>query len=190
MKKLKIGSLICSLVIILLAGCNSKPCPDCPRNFHKVNENIFRSAQPDEDEFESLHTIYGIRSVLNLRDSSRDRKIIDIINRKHLSPVITLYDFPLDTGNISADELYKILTVIRDAPKPLLVHCWLGSNRTGCVIAACRIVFENWSVEDAIAELEKPEYGHYKIFYSNIPALLRKTDWEKLKAEINVQQKD
>ena len=156
------------------------PHPQFPWNFHKVNENIYRSGQPDEDEFESLHTFNGLRSVLNLRDSSRSRKHISAINRKR-DNAITLYDIPLDTDEISEKDLYKILTVLRDAPKPVLIHCLLGSNRTGCAVAAYRIVFENWRVEDAILELMKPEYGHHKIFYPNISALLRKINWEKAK---------
>ena len=156
------------------------PHPQFPWNFHKVNENIYRSGQPDEDEFESLHTFNGLRSVLILRDSSRSRKHISAINRKR-DNAITLYDIPLDTDEISEKDLYKILTVLRDAPKPVLIHCLLGSNRTGCAVAAYRIVFENWRVEDAILELMKPEYGHHKIFYPNIAALLRKINWEKAK---------
>ena len=38
------------------------------------------------------------------------------------------------------------------------------------------LFFENWSVEDAIAELMQPQYGHHKHIYTNIPALLRKAD--------------
>ena len=164
------------------------PFPQFPKNFHKINENIFRSGQPDEDEFESLCTFYGLRSVLNLRESNSDKKMINAVNKRHSAPAVTLYNVPLDTGKISETDLYKILTVIRDAPKPLLIHCWLGSNRTGCAVAAYRIVFENWSVEKNIAELNKPEYGHYKLFYSNIPELLRKVDWQKIKVKVNMPQ--
>ena len=158
------------------------PYPQFPKNFHKVNENIYRSGQPDEDEFFSLYTFNGIRSVLNLRGIS-NKDEINAVNRKWKNG-ITLYEIPLDTGNISEDALYKILSVIRDAPKPLLIHCWHGSNRTGCAVAAYRIAFENWSVEDAISELTKPEYGHLQNFYSNIPELLRKADWRKIKAAV------
>ncbi|MBO5765101.1 MAG: dual specificity protein phosphatase family protein, partial [Lentisphaeria bacterium] len=158
------------------------PYPQFPKNFHKVNENIYRSGQPDEDEFFSLYTFNGIRSVLNLRGVS-DKDEINAVNRKWKNG-ITLYEIPLDTGNISEDALYKILSVIRDAPKPLLIHCWHGSNRTGCAVAAYRIAFENWSVEDAISELTKPEYGHLQNFYSNIPELLRKADWRKIKTAV------
>lgn len=163
------------------------PYPNYPENFHKVNENIYRSGQPNEDEFFSLYTFNGIRSVLNLRGTS-DKDEIDAVNFRR-EEKITLYEIPLDTGNITEDVLYKILSVIRDAPKPLLIHCRQGSNRTGCVVAAYRITFENWSVEDAIAELMKPEYGHFKNFYSNIPELLRKADWKKIRATILKKEK-
>ena len=164
------------------------PYPNYPKNFHKVCENLYRSGQPDEDEFESLHTFNGIRSVLNLRENNSDKDEIDAVN-KRWNHAITLYEIPLDTGKITEEDLYKILTVIRDAPKPLLIHCWHGSDRTGCAVAAYRIVFENWSVEDAISELMKPEYGHHKNIYTNIPELLRKTDWKKIRKNILNKEK-
>ena len=164
------------------------PYPQIPKNFHKVSENLYRSGQPDEDELESLHTFNGIRSVLNLRENNSDQDKIAAIN-KRWNNAITLYEIPLDTGSITEDDLYKILTVVRDAPKPLLIHCWHGSDRTGCAVAASRIVFENWSVEDAVSELMKPEYGHHKNIYTNIPELLRKADWQKIKATIFKKEK-
>ena len=36
---------------------------------------------------------------------------------------------------------------------PVLVHCWHGSDRTGCVCASHRIIFSGWSREQANAEL-------------------------------------
>ena len=159
------------------------PFPQYPKNFYQVSKDIYRSGQPDEDEFESLYTFDGIRSVLNLRKKISDKGEIEAVNRKWKN-AYNLYEVPLETGNISEQDLYKILEVLRDAPKPLLIHCWQGSNRTGCAVAAYRIVFENWSVEDAVEELMKPEYGHHKYLYKNIPALFRKADWNKIKAKI------
>jgi protein-tyrosine phosphatase len=159
------------------------PFPQIPKNFHQVSENIYRSNQPDDEEFESLYTFNGIRSVLNLREYNSNKDEIRTVNRKW-NNAVKLYEIPLDTGKIKEEDLYKILTVIRDAPKPLLIHCWHGSYRTGCAVAAYRIVFENWSVEEAVAELMKSEYGHHKRIYTNIPKLLRSADWKKIKSTI------
>ena len=113
------------------------PFPQNPKNFHKVNDNLYRSGQPENDEFESLHTFHGIRSILNLRENHSDQEDVEAVNQKY-DGAIKLYEIPLDTGNITVDDLIRILTVVRDAPKPLLIHCWHGSDRTGCAVAACR----------------------------------------------------
>ena len=191
MKNIRFRILLCFLAMILQTGCCSKcksPHPDLPENFHKVSENIYRSGQPDADEFESLYTIYGIRSVLNLRKFFSDKDEIDAVNRKWNNALV-LYEIPLLSSTITENDLCRILTVIRDARKPLLIHCYHGSNRTGSAISAYRIVFENRSIEDAIRELHTPEYGHSKMFYSNIGKLLRKADWQKIKTTVLNQQK-
>ena len=172
------------LMILILCGCSTSPYPG---NFHKVNENLYRSNQPDAAEFEYMYKRNGIRSVLNLRENNSDKDAVDAVNRK-IKNALTLYELPLDTGNITEEDLYKILTIVRDAPKPLLIHCWHGSDRTGCAVAASRITFENWRVEDAITELMTPAYGHHRWIYTNIPALLRKADWKKIKAEILIRK--
>ena len=73
---------------------------------------------------------------------------------------------------------------LKNAPKPILIHCRHGSDRTGAIVAACRIVFENWPEEQAVAELKDPKFGHHTTLYKNIPQLIRKTDWEKIRYKI------
>ena len=154
-----------------------------PVNFHQVTSEIFRSGQPETEELIALAESHKLRSILNLRKFHSDRRKVAAANAQLPVP-LKLYEIPLNTGSINEAHLLRILTVIRDAPKPLLIHCWHGSDRTGCAVAAYRIVFENWSVENAIAELMKPEYGHHKTIYTNIPALLRSANWKKIKAQI------
>ena len=175
-------ALVSGCTVLPEANANRSVVKKSPKNFYVVNKNIYRSGQPSEEEFASLHVHHGVRSVLNLRMLHSDKKLIDAVNRRW-PDAIKLYEVQLLSGFISEADLCKVLTVIREAPKPLLIHCLHGSNRTGCTVAASRIIFDNWSVEAAIAELSKPEYGHSKI-YRNIPKLLRKTDWTKVKSTI------
>lgn len=158
------------------------PHPKLPKNFFQVDKELYRSGQPDEDEFETLYSFHNIRSVLNLRKDRSDKEDIKAINQIRKNP-IALYELSLKTGKITEHDLIQILRIIRKAPKPLLIHCWQGSNRTSCAVAAYRIAFQNWTVEDAIEELMKPEYGHHKWMFRNIPALLRSADWKKIKQE-------
>ena len=52
----------------------------------------------------------------------------------------------------------------------VLVHCYHGSDRTGATIAMYRIIFENWSIEDAVKEMKQGGYG-YHIIWKNIDHL-------------------
>lgn len=172
--------LICLLsLVFLLNACQSQPEKTAyPKNFHKVNGDIFRSGQPDADEMAFLFLTEGIRSVLNLRDNHNDEDEVGTLDIKR-------FDIPLSAGSIMEDDLVRILQTVQSAPKPILVHCWHGSDRTGAAVAACRIVLEGWPVEQAVSELMDPEYGHHKTLYKNIPELLRKADWDRIKKEVN-----
>ena len=115
--------------------------------------------------------------MLNLRESHSDR---DEIGKLKLE----LYEIPLAAGSITEADLVRILRTVRQAPKPILIHCWHGSDRTGAAVAACRIVFENWSVDQAVDELLDSQYGHHETLYKNIAELIRKADWARIRKEV------
>lgn len=173
------GLLIClSAAFFLLTACRTATEETAyPKNYHRVNADIRRSGQPDAHEMAFLFTVEGIRSVLNLRDHHDDEDEIGRLD-------IRRFDIPLSAGSITEDDLVRILLTVKRAPKPVLIHCLHGSDRTGAAVAACRIVLEGWSVEQAVSELMEPEYGHHRTLYKNIPELLRKADWDRIRNEV------
>ena len=140
------------------------------KNFHQVNPEIYRSSQPDKQQMQTIVEIYGIKSVINLREYHSD-----VDETANLS--VKLYEVPLAAGDLSEEDLRKVLQIMQKAPKPLLVHCMHGSDRTGAVIAAYRIACENYPVEKAIDELKNERFGHHKYTYPNIEHLLRSIKW-------------
>lgn len=152
---------------------------ELPRNFHEVDaENrIFRSAQPDREEFRELER-RGFRTILNLRNFHSDRRKIRGLQLREC-PV------PCNAGSVAEADLDRALRILRDEPKPLLIHCWHGSDRTGTVVAAFRIVFNGWEVETAIEEMCRPQYGHHAGIYDNLPELLRSIDWGRMHARLS-----
>jgi protein tyrosine/serine phosphatase len=66
----------------------------------------------------------------------------------------------------------------------VLVHCWHGSDRTGIVVAAYRIVFQNWNVEEAEKEFRDERFGYHEFWYKNLLKLLRETDWDAMRTRI------
>lgn len=126
------------------------------------------SGQPGDDGFKALEKL-GLKSVLNLREYHSDDD-----EAKHTAP--HLYRFKLAVGKVSQEDLINCLLIIHHAPKPILIHCWHGSDRTGIVCAAYRIVMQNWSPEKALAELLDERFGHHRTYYSNLAELIRSTD--------------
>ena len=145
-------------------------------NLHRVNTKLYRSAQPTPQGFSNLRTL-GVRSVLNLREYHRD-------TRKARHTDLHLMAYPVAAGQVTAADVENCLKLLADAPKPALVHCWHGSDRTGIVVAAWRIVYENRSVEEAEAEFRNDRYGHHEFWYGNLVELLRSTDWDAMRERL------
>lgn len=173
--------------VMALAACSeSTPVPtqerpvharqvhrDGVKNLHCICDDLYRSGQPDEDGFSALEKL-GIRSVLNLREYHKD-------TRKARHTGLHLMAYPVAAGEVTAADIENCLRLIKDAPKPVLVHCWHGSDRTGIVVAAYRIVFQGWSVEAAENEFCDDAYGHHEFWYGNLVKLLRNTDWQAMR---------
>tara|TARA_B100000780_G_scaffold207610_1_gene147907 strand:- start:928 stop:1164 length:237 start_codon:yes stop_codon:yes gene_type:complete len=78
------------------------------------------------------------------------------------------------------------LKVVKQAENPILIHCWHGSDRARVITAAYRIIFENWSKEQAIEELRKPEFGYHEKCYPNLINLLTNLDVQKIRNELGI----
>jgi protein-tyrosine phosphatase len=68
------------------------------------------------------------------------------------------------------DEVLKALRDLRRSTKkaPTLLHCENGSDRTGLITALYRIIYEDWSPAQAVAELEEPRFGFHYWYWSAI----------------------
>ncbi|VTR21330.1 Protein tyrosine/serine phosphatase [Serratia fonticola] len=78
----------------------------------------------------------------------------------------------INAAVINDDIVVAALREIRFALKPVLVHCWHGSDRTGLVVAMYRLVFENADKPAVLAELRKPEHGYHEKYYAGLRAIL------------------
>ena len=146
-------------------------------NVHKISDELFRSGQPGPKGFTELER-YGIRTVLNLREYHKDTK-------KAAHTKLHLVAYPVAASDMTVTHIENCLRIIANSPKPVLVHCWHGSNRTGIIVAAYRIVYQGWSVEEAEKEFRDDTYGHHEFWYKNLVSLLRNTDWEAVKKRLN-----
>lgn len=145
-------------------------------NLHKVNDQLYRSAQPSAADFKALEK-FGIKTVLNLRANHDD-------NDEAKGCSLKLNRVEVNTWNISEEEVVEALAVLSDPENgPVLVHCQHGADRTGLVCAMYRIVNQGWSKEKAIDELKNGGYGFHAT-WKNIPKFIEQADPEKLKKAV------
>jgi protein tyrosine phosphatase (PTP) superfamily phosphohydrolase (DUF442 family) len=123
-------------------------------NFHVVSPGlVYRSAQMDAAGLTEAIQEHGIRSILNLRGVNADAWYsVETNTSQQLG--VAHYDFKLSAGQeLTDEEMEQILTTIGNAPKPLLIHCKSGADRTGLVGALYLYSVEGKSAESANHEL-------------------------------------
>jgi protein tyrosine/serine phosphatase len=123
-------------------------------NFHRVNERLYRGAQPKEGGVRRLKAL-GIETIINLRGPN-DLTRAEAAEAQALG--IHYYNIPLDgVGRPSDAHINQALALIDAARGPVFVHCKHGEDRTGTLIAVYRISHDRWTAEEAIAEARR--YG-------------------------------
>lgn len=145
-------------------------------NFYQVAPDLYRSGQPSAEQMKALEKM-GVKTILSLRQFNSDDK-------EAQGTAFNLYRVPVNAGRIKDKHIIEALKIIHNAPKPVLVHCWHGSDRTGAVVAMYRIVFEDWSKQAAIDELMQPQYGHHQRTYRNIPEYIKQADVEAIRRAV------
>lgn len=146
------------------------------KNFYQVSPDVYRSGQPKPTQMAELEK-RGFKSILNLRSLNSDNDEASATN-------LQLFHIKMSAGSFNDQQMIEALKIIHYAPKPLLVHCWHGSDRTGAVIAMYRIVLQDWPKQAAIDELMQPQFGHHKTIYANIPRYIANADIEMLRAKV------
>ncbi len=147
------------------------------KNLYKINDSLYRSEQPTKSGMKELETL-GIITVLNFRNHHNDKDEVCKTN-------LIVERIILNTNKISYADIVQSLKIIQHSKKPILIHCLHGSDRTGCMIAAYRMVFNNYTKEQAIAELIDPKFGYHQTWFPNIIELLNGLDVEWMKKELN-----
>jgi tyrosine-protein phosphatase SIW14 len=120
-------------------------------DFAQVTPTLYRGGQPRRQAFELLAKL-GIQIVVDLRgDRDAEREEVARLGMEYV-PMHWQCSFPKD--HIFAD----FIELIRKNPgKKIFIHCRVGDDRTGMMIAAYRMAEEGWSAERAREEMEK--YG-------------------------------
>ena len=187
-KKLRILYKISVLLIILSISTTtlsqSRPASwaikkDIPPfyNLYSINDSVYRSEQPNSTGMRKLDSI-GFKTIINLRNLRSDKY-------EALNTHLKLIHVPINTWTINYEEMVKGIKEIMNAPKPVLVHCKHGSDRTGCIIAGYRIAVQGWNKVDAINEFRLGGFGFHEEWFENIIKLLENINENELRKDCN-----
>ncbi len=98
----------------------------------------------------------GIRTVINLRSGQdgveREKRVVEGLGMRFVNIALRGYHSPSD------ENIRKALAELDEATRtkaPAFVHCKLGRDRTGTVIACYRIARQGWGNAEALREAKK-----------------------------------
>jgi protein tyrosine/serine phosphatase len=122
-------------------------------NFHKVNERLYRGAQPQKGGLKKLAEM-GITTIINLRGEDQNT-----LAEQQEAKALGLNYYALPMGGLSRPTDKQVEQALAIINKPengvVFVHCKHGADRTGVIIACYRMTRENHSAEQAKEEAEK-----------------------------------
>lgn len=126
-------------------------------NLNIISDNLYRGAQPTAEGFKALKKM-GVKTVVSLRAGDSDKKLIGATG-------LAYENIPCRVWRIKDENVAKFLKIATDTARhPVFLHCEHGSDRTGIMCAAYRIVIQGWTKDDAIKEMKEGGYGYHAIW--------------------------
>lgn len=156
-------------------------------NFHEILPGeLYRSAQPTPSQLADYITRYGIKTVINLRGpSQREWYKGEVATAERLSA--RHVDFQMSVRRqLTPDESQRLIALMRDAPKPILIHCLAGADRTG--LASVIYLQQIANVDEDTAEWQlSPIYGHINLPF--LEAYAMDETWEGLEQLLGIESR-
>ena len=140
-----------SIALLLASSCTG---------FREVVPGVYRSPQPGEDQLARRIARYDIQCVVCLRGGAS----ADASERAALGQNVTFHNVPLSAMRRPRPEaLLELWRIAREAPRPLLLHCRAGADRTG-LAAALLVLHDTGDLDAARGELAMLPHGHLGAF--------------------------
>ncbi len=133
-------------------------------NFWKVDDQVYRGAQPSEAGFQSLAKL-GVKTVVDLRlageeshSKAEEQRIVEAAGMKYVSAPMEGMHTPAN------DQVSRVLSILQDpAAGPVFLHCQRGADRTGALIACYRIGHDGWENKKALNEARSLGMSWYQV---------------------------
>ncbi len=132
-------------------------------NAGRINEHLYRGAQPKPQGFQALHKL-GIGIVVDLHNigaqQDKEQREVESLGMRYVAIPLSSTHRPSDE---QAAEFLKIL--LYNPGERIFVHCNLGADRTGVMIGAYRMSVQNWTPRQAMSEMRAFHFHHLWLPY-------------------------
>lgn len=176
------------LAICAVGACGYLGFLQLSGNFHTVIAGEFyRSAQPSAKQLQKYVVEHGIKTVINLRGASDSSKWYrdEIATAKALG--LRHIDFRMSSSDIVTSEVAdRLIEIMKTAPKPILIHCKAGADRSGIVSAIYSRSIAGWNEENAERQLSV-YFGHIGIPHLSSTHAMDQS-WETLEDHLDRQR--
>ena len=156
LKLKRAGKILLLATLLLVAGTGAYAVYlVAEHNLHVVaTGQIYRSSRMSSEALAEVVQTHGLKSVLTLIGTNRAEG--DTLQRLG----VAYFGYSLsDQREVTDEQMEKILATIYRAPKPLLIHCKAGADRTGLVAALYHYGIEGQPAVVADGDLTI-RYGH------------------------------
>ena len=149
---------------ILAAGATYLGLQYLGGNFHTVVAGeLYRSGQPTPGRLRHYVHEAGIRTVINLRGRNSGTAWYDAEIAESARLGVTHVDFAMsasrELNGLQADALVQVL---RNAEKPILIHCEGGADRSGLAAALYLAAISKASEAQAESQMSL-RFGHFSL---------------------------
>jgi tyrosine-protein phosphatase SIW14 len=139
-------------------------------NAGKISDALMRGAQPSEQGLAELKKL-GVTTVVDLRGNrgpvTRERAEVEALGMRFVDIPVNGWSAP---SNAQVAEFLKLFQ--EDPKQKIFVHCYFGQDRSGVMVAAYRIAQQNWTVDQAMAEMYS--FGFHNHLYPSMKSYVRK----------------
>ena len=140
--------IIVLTLVVLMTGVGWWHIVMNPRFHPVIDQQIYRSAQLDVPELERFTHTYGIHTILSLLGPEKGDRWYEnehTFAQQHQIRMLNIgfasHELPLKS------HLNHLIDALVSEPKPLLLHCHRGSDRSGMASAIALILFQDDSLK-------------------------------------------
>jgi len=135
-------------------------------NRHEVAPGLlYRSAQLPVSEFVSLAKQARLKTVINLRGENVGQAWYDAQYRAAQELGIGFINYRMSASReLTGEQMSELAQVLRCAPKPILIHCGSGSDRTG--LACALFLLEAGYPSTVVVGQLSLRFGHFPYLWS------------------------